>query len=159
MKEAIKCLVNESPGRLPPLPAGPGLLTFYRGWFMQEQGSVTGAGLGGGGPGIPRGIRHPSGHRHPMGVRGGQTPPWCLLTLGRQTWLVASCEEEEEEGCRRSDMDLSMLGLWSGDPSHLLGQVPASPCTSPALTIPANPSPASLKLVPDGMWYFGDIRR
>lgn len=36
-------------------------------------------------------------------------PWWCLLTIGRQTWLVASCEEEEEEGCWCFAMDLSML--------------------------------------------------
>lgn len=39
----------------------------------------------------------------------------------------------------------------SGDPGHILAQVPACPHVSPALIIPANatrPSPASLKPVP-----------
>jgi len=98
--EAIKCLVNESPGRWAPLPAAPRPVNVYREWFAQGQGSVT----------MPAGTRHPSGCRHLMGVRGRQMPPWCLLTFGRQTWLVASCEEEEEEGCPRCATDLSVLG-------------------------------------------------
>lgn len=52
----------------------------------------------------------PSGHCCVMGVQAKKMPPWCLLTCRRQTWLVASCEEEEEEGCWCSITDLFMLG-------------------------------------------------
>lgn len=103
LKEAIKCLVDESPGRLPPPP-----------WPV----NVYGGGLGRAGQGtgtVPTrhchwGTRHPYRHCHLMGVQAKEMPPWCLLTFRRQTWLVASCEEEEEEGCWHSITDLSMLG-------------------------------------------------
>lgn len=137
MKEAIKCLVNESPGRLPPLPTAPRAVNLYRGgggggvvWAGAGEGDCTG-----GVHGILWGARHPSGHRCLMGVRGGRTPPWCLLTFRTQAWLVASCaEEEEEEGCRRSAMNLSMLG----PPSSRGLETPANswPRSSPLLVCP-----------------------
>lgn len=49
----------------------------------------------------------------------------------------------------------------SGDLSHVLAQIFASPCMSSALTIPENlhrPFPASLKLAQDGTQKFGDNR-
>lgn len=41
MKEAIKCLVNESPRCLLPLPDGPQPVNVYQRWFVQGQGCVT----------------------------------------------------------------------------------------------------------------------
>lgn len=133
LKEAIKCLVNESPGRLPPLPSGPRPVNVYPGLVCAGEGERDRAG---GAPSIPRGAT----------ISWGSKACKCLLTFGRQTRLVASWEEEEEE--EEEELPAFRHGLlhaeailepWSGDASHLLVQVPNNSCMSPALTIPATP--------------------
>lgn len=99
LKEVIKYLVDESPGRLPP---PQGLLTFTGGG-LGRAGQDRGPGpcwqdTAAGAPGIPPGTACV------MGVPGTS-----LLAGDKPGKLVASCEEEEEEGCWPSTTDLSML--------------------------------------------------
>lgn len=131
LREAIKCLVNESPGRLPPLPSRPRPVNVYRGWLAQGQGSVTVL------------VGDPASLGGPGQANASLVPAY----LPGTTLACGFMLEEEEEGCQRSAMDLATLGPSSG--CGMRAQATSWPRSLPLLSpdrpstlLPPIPSPS-----------------